>query len=51
MSEGINCYPCLGKSLHFKWQRVNKYNFMFSYAPVDILVTLGQNVGSDPRSI
>lgn len=42
MCEDINCYPWVGKLLHFKWQRVDKYNFMFSYAPLDILLTLGQ---------
>lgn len=42
MCEDINCYPWVGKLLHFKWQRVGNYNFMFSYAPLDILLMLGQ---------
>lgn len=41
-SEGIKYYPQLGELLHFKWQRMDKYHFMFSYSSLEILVILGQ---------
>lgn len=41
-SESIKYYPQLRKLLHFKEQRMDKYNFMLSYSSSDILVILEQ---------